>query len=112
MKVENQGMRKEVYETLDCYHVCTETIQHCIEMGGKHAEPKHLNLMMDCAQVCLTMANFIMRDSEYCRKLAPLCAEICEVCAASCASLGDEAGMQRCVDSCKTCAQTCKSISG
>ncbi len=34
-------------------------------MGGKHAEPEHLNLLMDCARICVTNADFMLRKSKY-----------------------------------------------
>ncbi len=103
-------MRTEVQNTLDCYHVCTETIQHCLKMGGKHVEQKHLNLMMDCAKICLTMADFLMRNSEYSKKLGSICAAICDTCAKSCEAVGLDDEMKRCIKACKKCAETCKDL--
>jgi hypothetical protein len=102
-------MRKEVYDTLDCYHVCTETSQHCLKMGGKHAEPEHLNLMMDCAKICLTTADFLMRNSRNSSALGDLCARICEACADDCQKLDGEE-MKRCAEVCRTCATTCRAM--
>ncbi|MDP3965763.1 MAG: four-helix bundle copper-binding protein [bacterium] len=99
----------EVTYTLECYRACTETIQHCLKMGGEHVEQKHLNLMMDCAKACLTAADFFMRDSEYRDKMGALCAEVCDACAKSCDALDGEE-MKRCVKACRDCAAACRGM--
>jgi len=44
-----------------CHSTCLEmAATYCLEMGGKHAEPAHLRLMLDCAQICQTSADFML----------------------------------------------------
>jgi hypothetical protein len=103
-------MRTEVYDILDCYHVCTETLQHCLKMGGKHAAPAHINTLMDTATICAAMVDFVMRSSVRSKMLAPLCIEICEACATSCEAMNTDSEMQRCIDACKACIETCEDM--
>ena len=36
----------------ECHVTCLHmAMTHCLEMGGRHVEPQHLKLMMDCAQI-------------------------------------------------------------
>ena len=43
-----------------CYATCVQTaMQHCLQMGGPHTEPKHFQLMMACAEICRTSAYFL-----------------------------------------------------
>ena len=88
-----------------CYAICYSTaINHCLKMGGKHVEPEHFKLMLNCAKVCQASACLQMSESPFSKKLCAVCAEICEACAKSCESIGD---MDECVEACKKCAQSC-----
>src|SRR5687768_12201957 len=63
-------------------------MQMCLPMGGKHAEPKHLGLMLGCATLCRATAEYMLSSALLQNKLAGVCAEICEACAHSCAEIG------------------------
>ena len=52
-------MRECIQNCLDCYSICVETAHHCLTMGGKHADPKHIGLLNNCAQICQTSAAFM-----------------------------------------------------
>jgi hypothetical protein len=47
----------------DCHKACLQTVPYCLQTGG-HAEPNHIRLMMDCAEICQTSANFMLRGSD------------------------------------------------
>ena len=48
----------------ECHRVCLETMEYCLRMGGVgHAAPAHIRLFADCAQICQTNADFMMRLS-------------------------------------------------
>src|SRR5947209_5801292 len=50
---------------LDCHHICLEmAMNHCLELGGKHVAPAHFRLMLNCAEICQTSANFMLSGSE------------------------------------------------
>ncbi len=79
------SMSSEMQQCMEDCHQCHMTClqmaaTHCLELGGKHVEPHHMRLMLDCA-------------------------EICRACAASCEEVGD---MQECVDACLRCAESCE----
>src|SRR5215217_3671660 len=48
----------------DCHKACLETAMYCLQQGGKHAEPNHVRLMFDCAEICQTSSNFMQRGSD------------------------------------------------
>jgi hypothetical protein len=54
-------MRQCIANCLDCHSLCVETAAHCLTMGGEHAGPKHQRLLHDCAQICQTSADFMLR---------------------------------------------------
>lgn len=93
---------------LDCHVVCTSTLQHCLEMGGRHTEPAHVRLMLDCAEICQTSANFMLRGSPLHRHTCGACAEVCARCADDCAKFGGDPMMQDCAAACRTCAEACR----
>ncbi len=97
----------------DCYRSCTETVVRCLEMGGKHAAPDHIRLMLDCAEICRTSAGFMMRGSPLHERVCGVCADICERCAADCDGLSeDEPEMADCAATCRRCARTCREMAG
>jgi hypothetical protein len=92
-----------------CHAMChSMALTHCLEMGGEHARPQHLRLMLDCAGICAFTADALGRKSQFHTRFAMLCAEVCETCAADCAALG---GMEDCVQACNDCARLCREIS-
>ena len=57
----------------DCYEMA---INHCLDTGGKHVEPAHLRLMLDCAEICQTSANFRLNGSDLHHLTCGVCAEV------------------------------------
>jgi len=103
-------MRRCIENCSDCHNVCVETIAHCLELGGKHAEAAHIRLLMDCAEICLTSANYMLRGSELHVRTCAVCAEVCERCAESCEALGDDPLMKQCAEICRRCAESCRQM--
>src|SRR5436305_14968655 len=93
---------------LNCYKVCLNmAMNHCLEMGGKHVEPKHFQLMMACAEICRTSAHFMLIGTSHHKHVCKECAEICAECADDCERIGD---MDDCVKMCRKCAASCKAM--
>lgn len=104
-------LRHCVQNCLDCYSICMETVQHCLKLGGKHAEQKHIGLMQVCAKICETSAAFMLSGSEFHDKTCGVCAEVCAACAASCSEMaGSDETMQRCAKICRECAESCRKM--
>jgi Domain of Unknown Function (DUF326) len=92
-----------------CHRMCLQSaMNHCLESGGKHVEPGHFRLMMNCAEICQMSANFMLSNSSYHPQVCGLCAQICEACAESCDDLD---GMEECAQACRDCAKSCRSMS-
>lgn len=96
---------------LECHATCEHTIQHCLEKGAMHAAAAHIVVMRDCAQLCITCADFMARSSSLHAGVCALCAEACEACIESCQSVNDDAHMQACIDACNACAESCRAMS-
>jgi hypothetical protein len=102
-------MRECIANCTECHNVCVETAAHCLALGGKHAEAHHIHLLLDCAQLCATSADLMLRGSELHGPTCGVCAEACERCAEDCERLagGDEL-MLRCAAVCRRCAESCR----
>jgi hypothetical protein len=91
-----------------CHTQCLSmAMTHCIEIGGDHARPQHLRLMMDCAAMCALTGDLLAHKSQFHNRVAALCAEICEVCAEDCEKLGQ---MEDCVAACRRTATLCNAV--
>lgn len=89
-----------------CHRTCLhEAMNHCLETGGDHTEPTHFRLMLDCADICRTSADFMLRGSELHALTCGVCAEVCRRCAESCDRIE---GMADCASACRTCAEHCR----
>jgi len=91
-----------------CHSICLETAVHCLGMGGEHAAADHIRLLWDCAEICQTSANFMLRGSDLHAHTCGACAEVCERCAESCARMADDKQMQACAEACRRCAESCR----
>lgn len=110
MAHQHPSMHDCIAACQSCHDVCLETINHCLKMGGKHAEAEHIRTLMDCVQICETSADFMRRGSQLHVHTCAACAAVCERCAVSCDKL-DGAEMKQCADECRRCAAKCREMS-
>jgi len=103
-------MQQCIDACLRCYKTCLKTIPYCLQMGGSHAAPDHIELMVDCTEICQTAASFMLRGSSSIATICALCADICNNCAANCAQFSNDAKMQECARQCRNCARLCQQM--
>lgn len=112
-RIAQHAMGAEMQACIDlcqkCHITCLSMIDHCLKMAGPHAAPKHIRIMLDCAQICATAADFMARGSGHHAHICRECAEVCEACALSCKGL---AGMEACMAVCQACAKSCREMAG
>jgi hypothetical protein len=96
----------------DCHRACLQTLTYCMKQGGRHAAPEHLRLLMDCADICLTSAAFMIRASDLHAHTCAACAVVCRHCADDCAEMGDDLRMKALADTCRHCADSCQAMAG
>ncbi len=63
------------------YRICHQTAAYCIDSGGELATLARLRAFDDCAEINLTLANFLLRASRHARALAELCVAVSTACA-------------------------------
>ena len=106
-------MQSCIEECLECHRICVETATHCLALGGKHASAEHIGTLLDCAEICQTSANFMLRGSHDHHEVCGVCAVICDRCAKSCESLaGQDDLMRRCAQACRRCSESCRNMAG
>jgi hypothetical protein len=105
-------MKKCAQLCQECHALCTETIRHCLKLGGRHAAPEHIGLLLDCAQLCETTAQYLLRGSSLHERICALCADVCQECAENCVQIaGDDHKMKQCAELCRRCAGSCERMS-
>ncbi len=101
-------MQECIDNCTECHRICLETVTHCLRKGGEHAAAGHIRLLLDCAEICQTNANFMLRGSDLHAYTCGACAEVCERCAEECERMGDDEQMRRCAELCRRCAESCR----
>jgi len=96
-----------------CHAVCMETIQYCLEKSGKYADAYHVRILQDCAEMCVTCLDFMLRGSGLHPRTCGVCAEACDRCAQSCEQVGGsgDAQLKECTEACRQCALSCHEMS-
>ena len=105
-------MQKCIQLCRDCHAMCIQTIAHCLKLGGRHAAPDHIRLFEDCAQMCATAADYMVRESPFHNQVCRLCSDLCKQCAKDCEQIaGDDQMVKQCIDMCRKCAGSCERMS-
>lgn len=112
MPHQSAEMQQCIDACSSCHETCLDTSNYCLTKGGKHAAVDHITLLLDCAQICATSADFMLRDSRLHRDICRSCATVCRACAQSCRKMADDAQMARCAEECDACAQSCDEMAG
>jgi len=99
-------------ECMRCYAVCVSTAQYCLQQGGAHAEPSHVRVLLDCAEICRTSADYMLRGSDLHHETCRVCAVICTRCAEACSLMADDAIMTQCAEASRRCAESCRDMVG
>ncbi|HMS85725.1 MAG TPA: four-helix bundle copper-binding protein [Nitrospira sp.] len=104
----SEDMQRCIQLCQDCHARCIQLINHCLTLEGRHADPVHIRLVMDCAQLCTVTADFMARASAFHGRTCSLCAELCRRCAGNCEQIaGEDQLMKQCADLCRRCAESC-----
>jgi hypothetical protein len=103
-------MQRCIEECERCHDLCVQAIAHCLRKGGRLAEASHITTLLDCADMCATSVNFMLRESARHRRTCELCAEVCDASAKSCGGFHDDDEMRRCEAECHRSAELCREM--
>lgn len=90
-----------------CHRICVQTLAYALRLTERRVHETHLRLLMDCADICETSANFMLRESDLHRQVCRACAAICERCAEFCGEMREDAQMRLCEQVCLRCTESC-----
>jgi hypothetical protein len=103
-------MQQCIQNCVSCHQICEQTLIHCLEKGGAHADPTHIKLLRDCADICVLSADFMLRNSQFHARTCSVCAEICTACAQHCENMSNDEAMKACAEACRRCAESCSKM--
>lgn len=95
-----------------CEDACVSTVQYCLSAGGAHVQSDHITALLDCAALCRTSAETMLRNSALVPDVCGVCAKACTACATSCEAWTSDSTMQACAAECRSCADSCESMAG
>ena len=107
---EHDPMESCIEACMNCHAICTMTAQYALIQGGEMASADHVGMLLDCAEICQTSANFMLRESTMHGSTCRACADVCERCAESCAKFEGDEIMQACAETCRGCAESCREM--
>lgn len=112
MSVDTQKVSQSIQECLkNCTYahaVALETLTYCLAQEG--AMHNHIRTLLDCASMCQTHVDFMMRGSDQYASTARACAEVCERCAAECSSMANDLPMSKCAEACRASMASCRQL--
>jgi hypothetical protein len=107
-------------EALTCIRQCQDTHAICLQTlrydlnanyhgnSGRMVESGHMRLLLDCADMCQTHADMLLRTSSFANRAGELCAEVCQACAEDCERFGEDRQSQDCATACRQAAASCR----
>jgi hypothetical protein len=93
---------------LQCHVVTTMTAQYCLAKGGDLSDVSMVGVLLDCAEISQTSANFMLRGSPFHTLTCGACAEICRTTAEACRQMAsNDEHLTHCAEVCEHCAEHC-----
>jgi hypothetical protein len=108
----DERMQEAIDRCQSCKEMCLASAVHCLEVGGRHAAPDHIRLLISCAEICDTSVRLMLLGSAQHDRACEVCADVCETCADVCQTFDDDELMQRCAEICRRCAESCRDMAG
>ncbi len=106
----NQQMLHCIQGCVSCHAVCLHTMTVAL-YSEPLAEDNHLiRLLLDCADICQTSADFMLRGSPLHGLTCGACSQVCEACAELCEQFRDDENLAACAETCRTCAAVCQDM--
>lgn len=102
----------EYQSSFDKAMACMVECEHCAQACLGISEMNDcVKKCLDCAEVCRTLATYMVRGSFFVAPLAEACIEICNSCAEECKS-HDNSHCQKCAQACQQAVEVYQQIAG
>lgn len=95
-----------------CHAACVQMGRHCLQKGKPHNRPDHVGALLDCADLCATTENFLLRDSALHPMVCGVCADVCARCAEECLRRSVDRQTEQLIHACFDCADACRHVAG
>lgn len=95
----------------ECERICQEALTYCLRKGQRHAEVEHIQILLDCIDLCHTNLSIMMHGVGPHGRVCATCARMCERCAQACEQFEDEPILQSCAQVSRRCAEECRRMS-
>jgi hypothetical protein len=95
---------------MDCAKVCTDLVDHCLQVGGDLAQPCHVRQLLVCARLCETTAHVLLLHSAEDRLVCSTCAEICQHTAEDLEVYERDEKMRFATHLTRRCAESCAEV--
>ena len=106
-------MEQCIENCTNCHRICLETAaRHFHGESAPRLEEALVRLLLDCAEICRTTADFMIRGSDQYQHTCRACAAICAHCADECDRQGEDPYLSACAEICRRCAASCLEMSG
>jgi hypothetical protein len=102
-----EDLRRCIDACTTCHRACMAALQDVLNIAEGEARD-HARLLMDCAQICSTSADFMLRGSPLHHQTCGACAAVCRACEKACEAMGPS--MKACAEACRVCAESCESM--
>ncbi len=109
---DHDSMDACIEACLQAHVVCTMTAQYAMLQGSQRIPVEVAGLLLDCAQICQTSADFMLRGSPYHEVTCGACAVLSRACAEACRSVQGEEELAHCAEVCDECASLCAQMAG
>lgn len=109
MFYEDQEAERCIDALQACYAVCMRSVSYGYVKESGPLQEEHVRLMIDCAEMCQTAANFLIRESDHYLRICREAAEICKDLVSSCEGVD---GMEGILSICDECVSACRVIVG
>jgi len=103
-------MQQCIQNCLDCHAICLATSTYCLEQRGVPVGDSQTRALIDCADICSTAADFMVRGSEQHPLVCNLCAAIASRCAAECRRSATDPHLNSAQQACELCADSCRAM--
>ncbi len=81
--------QQAIQDLLNCQQVCSQTAETDRQSSGSHAGESHVQMLQDCAELCLTTAHFLQHGSALAGYLCQTCAQVTTIFANEFDEMGD-----------------------
>jgi hypothetical protein len=95
-------------EIQQCVEACRECKKCCAALATSGGlDSRTIGMVKDCAEICKTCSNLVLRESHFSANISKLCAKACKDCAAACEKASQSGIAQDCAAACRHCAEAC-----